>query len=399
MPGKKDVQKIVASNNQPGIPGIVRSKRKKRTDPVVKHLNNVRSGDLVDPELQAWAKQLTHLFDRESTDPVHMPMYENNFPCPSTISVNYAVENVTMTGSNSTLCCWFYPDGTTAETLGVDTEHKLKATNFTSATAAACCIGPNVGTSRLMCAGFYQQGIATAGWITGGVGTASTQIPYQARSNPLEPAAGDEFRTAAFGIRVTFMGKLSDTEGSIMFFAPAEYPEGGESWYSYLSDSSTRRRFFGDGRSQEYYWHPTCDEIPFAGFTTGVTTGGYPSRLALVCDNLAPGDKVMIEVISIQEWTGLGAIPSQVPRTQSPDSTHAVNALVSGRGIINGEKRANKAALVKRVAAHKVVATPLLAALSGYASSAARGVKHAESIVGSGIQLFKGVKAIAGLLE
>lgn len=116
MKGTKTTNKITAQNHTGPPPVVTRSKGKARTDTALITTNvkrlKLKPSDLVDPDVQAWDHQLHNMFERDA-DPVGMPLFEDNYPCPTTIAANYGSASVAATTGN-TIQIWCTPNGSYA---------------------------------------------------------------------------------------------------------------------------------------------------------------------------------------------------------------------------------------------------------------------------------------------
>jgi hypothetical protein len=173
-----------------------------------------------------------------------------------------------------------------------------------------------------------------------------TALPYDSLSNPffsgrpgVVEATGLNMRTAAYGVRVSFMGRLSDTEGSVMYMAPWEPQDDSTNFSALRRDVSFRRKYFSSNRTFTFFWQPTCDDVRFTqdyGDAYAATTFGH-GRHFMSLSGLTAGDKLQFEIIHVQEFVGARAIPTNVPRILSPDATHVLNTLVHAHGATGGD--------------------------------------------------------------
>lgn len=313
---------------------------------------------LLDDAAEEWLDQLTSVFERKSAL-AHMPLYEDQYPCPSVLVVNYG--KVDHSASEPTqVNHWFYPCGAGMNPMtGAQNSKPLQAITQRVLGGGLAKFGAvlrpeNVAT--IPACGLY-------GYITpGGSGPVDKPItavppnpstlsplsyelldtPFLSGGNGLPGRDGNglEFRTAAFGVRVTYISRLMDTEGFVEHYAPAEYPEEVNSNLS-ARDTAWRINYFGAKRSYCFYWTPNCDEIVYSQDNHDNLIApdiGASTRFAIKLGGLNAGDVVRVEWMCIQEWTGHKAIPVQIPRTLTADVTHIVNALTLHRGSQHDEK-------------------------------------------------------------
>jgi len=404
MAPKKKIKTIYSKTSaHPAYPASVASRAPKPPKLRLAH------GDLVDQAGGEWLDQLTDVFDR--TGPLaHMPLYEDQFPCPTSMAINTGTETVAISGSNTCINAWLTPCGApVGAAAGDDLVDPLTSVAFADATVTNVKLGPILHplTAGWECSpGVFKQIVGdttpTEAFFTNTV----TAFRYDPLVSPFSSGGtgaqgiqnGEQFRTAAFGIRVTFMGKLSDTEGYVECFQPAEYTDA-VAGVHVKRDQAYRLNYFGTERSFTYYWTPNCDEVKFSmdTFDTVYSARYIPARMAIGVGGLVAGDKIRFDFVCIQEWAGRSAIATQVPRTLSVDAPHITNMLTLHRGAqhdetsIQGKKVPGKP-LKQLTAGVKVVSTPWLKK----AIAAAPGIiSDAKYLATAAVQ---GAKVIAGLL-
>jgi hypothetical protein len=285
----------------------------------------------LDPAVVAWDEQLTDLFHRKA-DPVSCPLFENNFPCPTTIVSNY--QSTDLTGSPA------YGILPVVQGAYFDvTEDQYRTGKATFADAAEHAVGPILsGTLPAVAAGIISGAMSNAYQPT----NVLIPIDWPLLSNPFSSgtSGGMSLRTIAYGIQITFDGPLNETEGYVEMIQPYEpmygIPAAGN-FDQYRRDRSYSKQYFSSKRTFEFFYSPTCDDIRFTPDQTSSTlpASEISARFALRLGGLKSTDKIQVNFMSIQEWSGHLAIPTQKPRLVTPDSAHVVNALVVGHGALN----------------------------------------------------------------
>jgi hypothetical protein len=341
---------------------------------------------VLDPKAEAWLEQLTTVFERKGQlQP--MPLFEDQFPCPTTMAVNYATTNFTITAGNQMIDSWHYPCGVPiGGAAGDDANKPLTGSAVTSAAASVGKLGPILQTATVngWPALWQYQPEATA-MNDYALPSACLPTVYEALSSPFYSGAtgaagqatGEEFRTAAYGVRITYMSKLADTEGYVEHYAPAEYPSNLSAVSAYSRrDQAYRINYFGVKKSFCYFWTPNCDEIPFSldVCDSALSNQRIPSRFAIRVGGLTEGEKIRMEIICVQEWTGAKAVATQIPRTLTPDSTHVTNALTVHRGAQHDQEEGGVITrgvkLSHLAAGHKAIAHPLWRQIVDHAPAA-----------------------------
>lgn len=360
---------VKQTNPTPKKPPMAAKKvsAREERDQVVEYIRkNSKERDLLDPCAHQWLEQLHDVWTRRG-DPVGMPLFEDNFPCPTIVAKAYGSTPITVATGMNQIHLWGFPNGCTsaAGNPGIPIlDAAAHSTQFVDAAGQEINLGPllhPVGNGAASGLVYFQS--ATAGNVAP-VLTLTTALQYDRVDTPfLMTQDGTEFRTSSYGVRVTFIGRLIDTEGYIEFAAPYELPNRNEATTGFRADRSYRREFFGDKRTHEFVWQPNCDDVKFSLDAPAVPEGtGDPSRFFMTIAGLQPGDKFIVETFCVQEFTGRKAIPVQTAKKLTQDATHVVNALVSGHGSVNkpslGQTRAPRLATL--ATAHKVNGHPLL---------------------------------------
>jgi hypothetical protein len=306
-----------------------------------------------------------------------MPLAEDSWGCPSIVSYGYADSSITA-ASTSPISIWGFPGGLRHPANNWD-EGEFSTVTFA---------GPehvNLGSIVTADGGFPG---CMAGWSTvdSGLHMATstttpikfpvTVVPFESGNVANSQETGYQARTVAFGIRVSFIGPLTDTEGFVEFVSPAEYlGDGlGLTLEANRSDASYRRHFFGVDRTHTFYWTPNCDEVKYLS-NFGNTKHGNAlcnSRFLLRLDGLAAGDQILIEVAAIQGFCGNETAPLAIPRPVSVDAQHIINTLQVFRGQHHPHSHP-----AERKAEGGVDYVPLAAGMKARASPALRAISNA----------------------
>jgi len=296
-------------------------------------------------------EQLDTVFVRRG-ELVSMPLAEDQYPCPSTLVVNGATTNVTMATGEVGINLWLTPCGVPDPTPGSDQLCDMRMT-CSDGGAGSTNVMPGVilhPDGGAVSSQVFMQRLSAyneemySSFVPADVSAVwndNLSSPFNvSNGNALIKETGTGFRTAAFGIRITYTGKLTDTEGYLDFYAPAEYESSDTLAYFSRRDPAYRRVSFGTKRTHTFFWAPNCDEIKYAKDMGAVNYTSYaanvPARMGLALRGVAEGDKFNIETICIQEFNGQRAIPTQIPRTLTPDAVHLVNTLEQHRGTHHG---------------------------------------------------------------
>jgi hypothetical protein len=360
----------------------------------IKKLSN-----MLDPAVVAWSEQLTGVF--ELPEPVSMPLYANNFPCPTAIKATFGERLLVAGAGGSSTDSWagyMFPDGIkTAPEQPGNVHIQTVGTGQGSATAM-------VGT------GLHLSGAGSMiGGVIPGAGLEPTNVKcwstFAAMLDPLfleetdtptvvpntgSGPSGLTRRCVAFGMRFTYMGKLADTEGRVQVVLPYETPittssANADFMDKYKTDASFRSFIFGTGaRTHCYYWTPTCEDIEFGSVPLGGTPSsvlGASARLLWVANGFVAGDKLLVEYLLVEEIAGQRVISVQKNRHASPDTTHVLNALGSRPNNItpiSGTKAPVQ--LHHHAAGLKIATHPWLHNLLEDASGYVKSVGHAAQI-------------------
>jgi hypothetical protein len=259
-------------------------------------------------------------------------MFQNNFPCPGTIVPNYGSTDISV-GASPEIHAWFYPNS-----VGDGDIPAWRPVTLAGPTSSELGVNLDGATANRSAAGMYILKAPGSSMAPNPEPAVCIGLFNDSLTNPFTTGAGVEARCETFGIRVTFIGKLSDTEGYVDFVQPYERPQAGDNFNKYRKDMSFKRHFFGDARSTTYVFQPTCDDVSFSKVSSAVSGTSSYSRLMMKVGGLASGDKIQVEYISVYSYTGSRSLATQKPLTVSPHATHLANSLVMGHGAMNKQK-------------------------------------------------------------
>jgi hypothetical protein len=275
---------------------------------------------------------------------------------------------------------WFWPAGNLG---GFDTAGNPLPYGLTGFTATASSLDPASSAARQFgpilsgddpsalnaAAGVWAyRNSALPIFYTIPPGTSATtpvnSLQWDGLINPFSiPGANSDvkFKCTAFGVRVTYVGKLTDTEGYVDFYNPYAWvgdPQTPRTLDSLRRDPSHRRIYFGNNRTASFVWHPNCESASYASIyrQAEVQLRGVPARLALEIGGVAAGDKFEIEYVGFQEFTGHPAVPTNTPAPVAADVVHLANAIPELRGKMNkGSSEGPTSTLANHVQASKVI--------------------------------------------
>ena len=347
--------------------------------------------------VKRWSDLVSDPFHADA-EGVYMPLAEDSFPCPSIKYSNYGATEVSV---GVGMCCvkaWFYPEGWLSLT---EQPQFPKITANGQVGILGCALAPVVGASF---AGVWSES-ATVDGDTAPNFASCSGLAYDALTSPTQclnhagtsQSSPLQVRTSAFGIRISFIGKLTDTEGYIEFFNPFENFNVATGTTQDLTalrrDPSYRRDFFSAKRTYTYVNHPNCNSVKYC-HTPEASAGDASSafsRMMVRIGGLVAGDKILIEYMVHQECTINTLAALNTPVTVAPDAIHLANALAGVHGHLNPKDGKKPPQIVHAIAASKVQHHPWLHAAS-------RGVTSAASLLG-GLAMPAAVKKIAAAVK
>jgi hypothetical protein len=311
-----------------------------------------------------WSDLLADPFSAPS-EGVYPPISNDMVPCPSTKVRNYGTTSLNLAGSDTQVAMWFYPTGSI--TIDGLQGFSLNNTNPTQNN----CFGPILDaglTQDFASAGVYVAApIGVAFQTAPPIATTVTPMPWDSLSNPFlipDKPSDVKFKCTAFAVRVTYDGKLSDTEGYVDYYNP--YAWTGtvgvvRSMESLRRDPSHRRAYFANKRTHTFVWHPNCESSTYSTIdkVAPFASNDKVSRFMLRIGGVAAGDKIEVEYIGFQEFTGHPAVATNTPSPITKDLVHVANAIPELKGQMNsGASGGKKTTLAQHVAAQKVISHP-----------------------------------------
>jgi hypothetical protein len=387
---------VSKSTKGPPVPPMIRKDDKRAERDTVKMLlsklaSHGEADVPLDPAVVAWAEQLDDLFYRES-EPVHCPLFQNSFGCPTTVILNYASADLAGYAEHTLLPIiqGAYSSANDGYTAGHVTYSSIDYP-----------LGPIIsmtGTAASPIAMLTSNGLNHMGT---GAASALNPLFYDGLLTPFgcggSASSNNKYRTIAYNVRITFQGPLSETEGYIRYWQPYEPITGsaasGIHPTVYDRDRSYRKKFFSARRTYEVIWHPSCDDLDFIEDTSfSNVVHSVSSRMPIWIGGLKSSDTINVEVIAVQEWTGIKSIPTQVPRLATPDTVHVQNAIVLGHGLANasdGKAKYNLAHVAKaaKIATHGWIKT---------ARSVGEGLGSALAVYREGKAAFSTIAKVLG---
>lgn len=333
---------------------------------------------MCDPMVHAWSELLDDPFEAPFQG-VYMPLAEDNFPCPSMQVRNYAEDTIRgVTGEQCIVQC--YSQAPMDPALSEGEETFIAPATFAGAISAYPFIVPNASTYGPSVAAAYQW--AANNDTLNAASSLLTPIRFDSDQNPVLSLGTNQsndyqLRTIAWGVRVSFISALQETEGWVEFIEPFEgqfSTTASGSFNGMRRTPSYRRRFFSDHRTHTFVWKPNCEAIKYAGIVPEAPASrNVPARSWLRIGGLKDGEEVMIEIMCTQELVARKYAGLSRPTHVSPDAIHVQNALASypgGNGDMTANGRITKmTTLAHEVVAHKVASHPVLHKLAGLGGS------------------------------
>jgi hypothetical protein len=305
---------------------------------------------------------------------VYPPITNEVVPCPSTKVRNFGTQTYEVAAGETQAVFWCYPSGTLTE-FGLEGGgiQIAQAVNTDSVQFGPVLTPDGTGSvlSQRGVFSFFAAGPST--WVptTAPLGGTGVGAPSQVRSavwdqliNPFAiPGSTSDvkFRCTAFAIRISYTGKLTDTEGFVDFYNPYAWTGTAQTQRDLSSlrrDPSHRRYYFGNQRTHEYVWHPNCESCSPVSINASnpFDCRQLISRFMFSIGGIAAGDIFEIEAIGFQEYTGHPAVPTNTPSPVATDVVHVANAIPQLQGTMNKGATGGKThTLEQHVAAQKVI--------------------------------------------
>lgn len=321
-------------------------------------------------KVKKWSDLLKDPFNAPSGD-VYCPITSNLIACPSTKVRNYG--SSTLQGANN-MIGWLYPTGRPSS-VGPFLSNAIISSSDLD-TSYPVQIGPMLANEAApaAAAGFVARvegplltPFTTSPSVYSG-GYALNPLLWDGLDNPFTIPKSDgqmKFRNTAFGIRISFIGKLVDTEGYVEFFNPYHWSQiaaNGEPVQidSLRRDESYRRFYFSSNRTVTFVWSPNCESVQFASVVQAdeISAKEVFSRMMFRIRGLNVEDIIEFEYIGFQEFTGFTTVATQTPSQNTVDSVHLGNAIPKLRGRMN-TKGPEKTDIEKLVIKQKLKAHPI----------------------------------------
>jgi len=342
--------------------------------------NNYKAHTIpVHDKVQAWSDLMMNPFSANS-EGVYSPISSKLIPDPSTKVRNYGTATVIVpvlgAGSVESINMWFWPEGTiepgaagAKEVLQGFSVGDLGASNTNQ-------YGPilsNENASLGAAAGILQMhdtsftGIAfthPSAPLTTGV-SLTESLPWDNLQNPFpipDKTSDTKFRCTAFGLRVSYTGKLSDTEGYVDYYNPYKWSGTSDQpvdMNSLRRDPSHRRKYFSNKRTHTFVWHPNQLAESYADIALNASNmAACTSRTMLRIGGIQAGDVFEIEYIGFQEFIGFRAVSTNSASPVSKDIVHVSNAIPEMHGRMNGDAGKAPVSLAQHVAVQKAISAP-----------------------------------------
>jgi hypothetical protein len=322
--------------------------------------------------VMAWSDLLRDPFGAAS-EGVYPPITNDVVPCPSTKVRNYGTTSITVQSLTvgtipQGIAFWFYPGG--RNNNGRLTGFQCQPSN--TSTPQNSQFGPILdgeddATSRAT-AGVYTVILNTSPVITTmPLDQSATQqivgMPWDELENPFSiPSTNSDvqFKITALGVRITYVGKLADTEGFVDFYNPYDWsgtPGDPREMNSLRRDPSHRRGYFSNQRTHTFVWHPNCESSTYGLIDVNpITLGSVPSRFMMQVGGVEKGDKFEVEYIGFQEFKGPRAVATNTPSPVADDMLHVANAIPALKGKMNkGASNGPTSTLEQHVQASKML--------------------------------------------
>lgn len=299
------------------------------------------------PHIEKWSKEIQHPFENSNNESkIPTPGSASITSCPTSKAENYGVVDVIIRGTQTGFTQWLYPSGSQ------NAAQPKTSTFAVETTDGKCNIGPILSPADSA--------------IFGAVGVYAMDDPGASPPTPLrqfnppaysaaDPSTGliydrlvapfaistersdVQMRTSKLGVRVTFTGKLLDTEGWVDVYNPqlwpgsSEYGVAGQSVYlsTMRRDDSFARKYFSSKRTYEFVWTPNCQSLVDTAVDAIIVSSAAlrDSRFVIQVGGLQEGDKVQVEWICAQEFTGTPTTSTLTPSPVTHDITHLANAI------------------------------------------------------------------------
>lgn len=397
MSRRKDISRRPAAVNSPlaNVTGMPRMPKITQVTTGSQHMRKMKGVDFCDPAVKAWSDLVSDPFEAEFAG-VIMPLAEDNIPCKIFPFRSYGSREVTiLTGDTSCLiACATNPRYVQTPTDSGKTWRRMKF-----ALGIDGFFGPALTPSDPTIASIgaaYQMSPT----ILGDLAVKSsllTPVPFDPSAgqvlrmiNNNDPSTGYDMRQSYYGIRVTFIGKLQDTEGFVEYinpYEPATEDEGASQnrFEAQRRDKSYRRRFFSSHRTHTFAFHPNCDSPKLAPVSgAGPIDAPTCSRQWVRVSGLREGDKILIEVVSGQEYVARPLVGVSQNFKVTPDAIAVGNAILSHHGDANENLEAKGGrklpSLASHVVTHKILSHPFASRIAKTIANVTEGGLAANTV-------------------
>lgn len=305
-----------------------------------------------------------------------IPLAVDQMPCKSVAVTCTGVRQHTMVNYEN-LGIYLHPEGVPGSIAGgaetADDKFVCPVIVDTATTPNRFLLGCPPTTVTNACAGWFAETSLVEPRLVSPASPAEDHVlAYDRMQNPIPPRSNAqssqavEVRLVSFGLRVSSSGRQSQIEGIARGICPYEktikqvnyttpsYTTGGD----FRGDDSYRSKAFDADRSITFKFWPNCETIMYRQVMNDdssplTVANGFPARMFVWLNGLAPGDKLTLEYIANYEvvtplWTNIWT-PS--PVTESPATL--ANAIMTAAGK-------NEPIALHHIA-HKVAHHPALA--------------------------------------
>jgi hypothetical protein len=312
----------------------------------------VKAVDLIPKSTKEYLEAVDNPWGKFAVIP-HIPLAENGMPCTSNTFSIYGATEHTVGSGVSVLDFWFYPEG--VPTVEVDSSEYTYPQLTTTTTNVP--LGPPKAGNPLACAGIFAEAadintnqamypnVPTHAQILSYDTNVSAELPVQ---RGLAGQACDMARLVGFSVRVGFVGRQVDIEGTLeslcLFEEPGQIAGLPGDFDQYRSTATYQRQTFSAKRFARWDFKPNCETPLYrACRDTAVAITSYETRMRGRLIDLAPGDKIRIEYIGLFEVNRRLASRGQIPAPISSQATELSNAIMTS-GTSGGKLAAHHVA-------------------------------------------------------
>lgn len=168
-------------------------------------------------------------------------------------------------------------------------------------------------------------------------------------------AASQHARAVGSALKVSFVGRQVDVEGTVESMCLFENPAKGQ-WPQFLTDRSFRTKSFGAKRDATVKWWPNCESKDWKRIEASASFGSSV-RWRVKITGLQAGDKVRLDYCTNYELQRPQSLAMETPAPMTGDIPAVGNAIRTYHG--------SNATLAQHILAEKVVRHPQLRDLPG----------------------------------